>query len=304
MKPIALVWLLWGLCIGGSPLPGSDKTGGDSATPVEIPDAATVKKHLTADQLAVGDPIVNSIDMILVPIAAGEFSMGSRLSAQQLAQRFDTKDMYFADEYSQHRVQIGRSFYLGAMEVTQEQYEQVMGKNPSRPKKPALPVNRVNWTSAVEFCRRLSEQPPETAAGRVYRLPTEAEWEYTCRGGTTGMYSFGNDPAELDHYGWYVKNALAAGEAYAHRVGQKRPNPWGLYDMHGNVWEWCQDWYGKYPSDQVFNPVGPDTGTYRVVRGGSWNFIAGTCRSTERDRIKPSFSHNNLGFRVVCHRVK
>ena len=162
----------------------------------------------------------NSIGIRLKLLPAGTFWMGEDLDA--------------------HKVTLTQPFYLGVYEVTQEQYERVMGKNPSNFKGPQNPVEKVSWDDAVEFCRKLSELPEEKAAGRIYRLPTEAEWEYACRAGTTTKYSFGDSESELGEYGWFDKNS----DRKTHPVGQKQPNKWGLYDMHGNVWEWCSDWYG------------------------------------------------------------
>jgi len=155
----------------------------------------------------------------------------------------------------------------------------------------------VKWDDAVEFCEKLSEKE-----GVEYRLPTEAEWEYACRAGTTTMYSFGDDESQLDEYAWYRDNVFRADETYAHIVGQKKPNPWGLFDMHGNVSEWCQDWYAKYPSGDVTDPARPDS--LRVLRGGSWSFYARLCRSAFRVWLSPSSRHINLGFRVLRSSAK
>jgi formylglycine-generating enzyme required for sulfatase activity len=190
-------------------------------------------------------------------------------------------------------VTLTKPFELGVYEVTQEQYEKVKGTNPSSSKGPQNPVEKVSWEDAVEFCRKLSELPEEKAAGRVYRLPTEAEWEYACRAGTTTAYSFGDDESQLRDYAWFSGNAT-------HPVGQKKPNPWGLYDMHGNVWEWCQDSYGAFPQGLATDPKGPSSGSYRVYRGGSWNLTVRLCRSSSRSRCSPSYHFGYLGFRVVC----
>jgi eukaryotic-like serine/threonine-protein kinase len=141
-------------------------------------------------------------------------------------------------------------------EVTQGEYERVMGTNPSHFKgDPRLPVETVSWQDAMTFCERLSALPAERSAGRVYRLPTEAEWEYACRAGSTTIYSFGDSEGSLGDYAWYDSNSGSK----THPVGQKRPNAWGLYDMHGNVWEWCSDWYdgSYYASSPVDDPTGP-----------------------------------------------
>ena len=160
----------------------------------------------------------------------------------------------------------------------------ILRKNPSQFKAAKHPVEQVAWKEAVEFCGRLSDLPSEKRAKRVYRLPTEAEWECACRGGITAAYSFENDRGQLSNYAWWKVNS---GDA-THPVGLKKPNPWGLYDMHGNVWEWCGD---------LFNP---SSGSARVDRGGSWNDFATDCRSASRSKNYPSFRYHYNGFRVVC----
>jgi formylglycine-generating enzyme required for sulfatase activity len=160
-------------------------------------------------------------------------------------------------------------------------------------------VERVSWEDAQAFCRSLSERPEERAACRVYRLPTEAEWEYACRAGGAGRFGFGDDEATTLDHAWVEGNSAAT----THPVGQKRPNAWGLYDMHGNVWEWCGDWYepGYYRQSPADNPRGPAAGSARVVRGGSFVNTAGTCRSGTRNFLEPTFQESNgIGFRVVC----
>ena len=152
----------------------------------------------------------------------------------------------------------------------------------------------MSWEDAVEFCRKLSELPVEKEAGNVYRLPTEAEWEYACRAGTTTKYSLGDDDSELGTYAWFTENSGSK----SHPVGGKLPNAWGLYDMHGNVWEWCQDWYGAYPDRAVTDPTGTRTGSIRVHRGGSWSHAAENCRSAYRGRGYPSSRYDYSGFRV------
>ena len=185
-------------------------------------------------------------------------------------------------------------------EVTQEQYQKVMGTNPSQFKGPQNPVEKVSWADAVEFCGKLSAMPAEKTAGHVYRLPTEAEWEYACRSGTTTAYGFGDDASRLGDYGWFDGNS----DSSTHPVGEKKPNAWGLYDMHGNVWEWCQDWYGDYPSGSTTDPTGPSSGSFRVDRGGSWCSSAGYCRSAYRYRNAPESRGNFLGFRVLRSSIK
>ena len=260
--------------------------GEDSATP--LPDAATVKQTLTPAQLAVGDPIENSIGMVLVPIPAGEFLMGSP----------ETEPGRLSNDV-QHQVTLTKPFLLGVHEVTQGQWQAVMGTTPWKGKQYVkegddYPATHVNWHDAVEFCRQLSEKE-----GLEYRLPTEAEWEYACRAGTTTAYSFGDVASELGEYAWYRENAMDVGQKYAHTVGQKLPNPWGLYDMHGNVWECCSDRYGDYPSGSVTDPAGPSSGSSRVSRGGCWNLGAELCRSALRGGFLPSGRYSRNGFRVA-----
>jgi len=234
--------------------------------------------------------IGNSIGMKLTLIPAGEFQMGSPDSDSDAADR----------EKPQHLVKITKPFYLGVYEVTQQQYEKVMGTCPWQGKDYVkegvdYPAVYVNHDDAVEFCRRLSKQE-----GVEYRLPTEAEWEYACRAGTTTAYSFGDDASKLGQYAWHYKNALDIGEKYAHRVGQKLPNPRGLYDMHGNVWEWCQDWSGLYGSEKVVSdPLGPAQGEYRVLRGGSIVFRSSLVRSAPRNANLPNRRNYFYGFRAA-----
>jgi formylglycine-generating enzyme required for sulfatase activity len=205
-------------------------------------------------------------------------------------------------------VTLTKGFELGVYEVTQEQYEQVMGSNPSKfptssrqkIKGPQNPVENVSWDDAVEFCRKLTELPAEKSAGYVYRLPTEAEWEYACRAGTTTKYSFGDSASELNDYAWRAQNS----EATTHPVGGKQPNAWGLYDMHGNVFEWCQDWYADYPSGSTTDPTGAASGLYRVYRGGSWRGLSDSSSSARRARRAPRYHGNDRGFRVVRSSVK
>ena len=185
---------------------------------------------------------------------------------------------------------------LGVYSVTQEQYKRVMASNPSEFKGPQNPVDSVRWDDAMEFCQKLSALAKERAAGRVYRLPTEAEWEYACRAGTTTQYSFGHDAGSLDKYGWYGGNS----NGKAHPVGEKLANPWGLYDMHGNVREWCADLYGGYPGGSVTDPTGAESGSRRVLRGGSWYNPAEYCRSAVRSGFDPSIRLIYHGFRVTC----
>jgi len=241
-------------------------------------ESAKTRQKAWADHLGVPVEITNSIGMKLALIPAGEFLMGSPESEE---------DRY--DGEHQHKVRITKPFYLGVYEVTQAEYEKVMVENPSYDKGATNPVEMVSWDDATEFCKRLS-----TKEGRTYRLPTEAEWEYACRAGTTTKYSFGDDAASLGKYAWYLDNSALK----AHPVGEKKANAWGLHDMHGNVWEWCQDWYGGYPVAEVTNPRGPEEATSRVFRGGCWLFGAGGCRSAFRYGFVSVRRFYFLGFRV------
>ncbi len=193
-----------------------------------------------------------------------------------------------------HAVTLSNPFYMGKFEVTQEQYEQVIGTNPSDFKGGTLPVERVSWDDAQRFCQKLS-----TSSGCRLRLPTEAEWEYACRAGTTTVFCSGDAERTLDGVGLYDGNAGGR----THPVGQKKANAWGLYDMHGNVWEWCQDWGSSYTANALTNPQGAGSGTLRVLRGGSWDYVAQLCRSAIRSYNGPDDRHYRYGFRVVVPRT-
>jgi formylglycine-generating enzyme required for sulfatase activity len=157
-------------------------------------------------------------------------------------------------------------------------------------------VDTVRWEDAVEFCRRLSELDPEETSGKVYRLPTEAEWEYACRAGSTTVYSFGDEKSLVSEYGWFNNNSSSR----PHTVGLKDANAWGLYDMHGNVWEWCWDRYGEYPNEPVADPQGPDQGLRRVQRGGSYLLgFEDLCRSASRFGAESTYRRADIGFRVA-----
>ena len=289
MRAMLISLLVLGVCGCG---------GDDAATPEQPVSTPTASKPVDDPKPAaktpdVPSPIENSIGMMLVPIPAGEFMMGSPESEV-------TRD----DHETQHRVTLTKSFHLGRTEVTQGQWKAVMGTTPWKGKENVkeggdYPATLVSWNDAVEFCSKLSEKE-----GVQYRLPTEAEWEFACRAETTTAYSFGNDESQLGDYTWYVKNAEDVGQECAHIVGQKTPNPWGLYDMHGNVYEWCRDWYGEYPSGSVTDPVGPSSGRGRVNRGGCWLDDAWFCRSAYRFWSTPSYRDGSLGFRVLRSSAK
>ena len=192
-----------------------------------------------------------------------------------------------------HPVILTKGFFLGKYEVTQEQYEKVMGKNPSEFKGKNLPVERVSWYEAVEFCVALNKKE-RIPRGWQFALPTEAEWEYACRAGTTTAYSWGNNiTPQLANYG-------GSGLKKSVEVGSYSANPWGFFDMHGNVWEWTADSYLNYPRSSTIDPSGPENGPHRAVRGGSWNNIS---TSTNRMNKTPGARHLNLGFRVALKQV-
>lgn len=237
--------------------------------------------------------VTNSLGMKLRLIPAGKFLMGSPShEAGRLKGRFEV------GHETQHEVILTQSFYMGETEATQAQYQAVMGVNPSSFRGSGdLPVEKVSWDDAVEFCQKISDR--ETSAGLKYRLPTEAEWEYACRAGSTTRFCFGDSDSGLAEYGWYYDNA---GEK-THPVGQKKPNAWGLFDMHGNVSEWCSDWYASYPASSVTDPTGPASGSSRVYRGFCWMIDARFCRSASRSiGLQDNSGSDNLGFRVVAVR--
>jgi formylglycine-generating enzyme required for sulfatase activity len=267
-----------------------------------------------------GKEITNSIGMKLVRIPKGTFTMGSPAS-----------EKHRGTDEQQHEVEITKDFWLGIHEVTQKQFKTVMGYNPScfssdgtgRPGvtygawKPAeskdkvagqdanvFPVENVSWDEAKEFCEKLSAQPAEKRSGRLYRLPTEAEREYACRAGTKTVFHFGNSlsskQANFDGdkpYG--AEEGPRLGRTC--KVGSYKPNAWGLHDMHGNVWEWCADWYDEdyYGKSPRRDPQGPGSGSFRVSRGGCWQFHGQYCRSAFRTGVVPEGRNEGVGFRVA-----
>ena len=232
----------------------------------------------------------------MVLISAGRFTMG------------DEKEI----DATPHEVSVS-AFYMDAHLVTQAEYQAVMGENPSRWKGAGNPVEQMRWSDAAKYCNARSKleglQPCYDLntwecnfEANGYRLPTEAEWEYACRAGTQTAYFFGNDPAKLKDYAWFDQNAGGK----PHPVGQKPANPWGLFDMHGNVWEWCNDFYkvDYYQESPKESPRGPKTGDTKVVRGGAWKFSAESCRSGYRYNEDPGyadvcFGYDIYGFRCV-----
>ena len=235
--------------------------------------------------------LTNSIGINLVLIPKGKFLMGSP----------ETEEKRVKDEI-QHEVTISQNFYMGSTEVTQAQWNKVIGINPSSFKGDELPVYQIRPYETVWFCKRLSEMPEEKKAGRKYRLPTEAEWEYACRAGTMTPFNFGSQlngrQANCDGTRPYGTDTKRPNLEKKSPVGTYPANAWGLYDMHGNVWEWCSDWYGEYPSGSVTDPSGPARGWQRVYRGGDWRVDAVNCRSADRG-CDPSIRSRFIGFRVV-----
>jgi formylglycine-generating enzyme required for sulfatase activity len=228
-------------------------------------------------------PVENAIGMRLVRIEPAAFIMGS-----------PSDEPGRSDGERSHVVTITQPFYIGVYEVTQAEYESVMGKNPSKEKGPRLPVDHISWLDAVAFCETLTARDPRFS----YRLPTEAEWEFACRAGTRTRFYWGDD-ADLTQIGQFAFYKANAG-GKTHEVGQKLSNAWGLYDMNGNVWEWCQDWMAPYGPGAIVDPKGPESGEQKVCRGGCWAYEANRCRSAERNEAPADSVHVNLGMRVVA----
>ncbi|HUT88652.1 MAG TPA: bifunctional serine/threonine-protein kinase/formylglycine-generating enzyme family protein [Thermoguttaceae bacterium] len=309
--------------LGGGKRNGDETAarGGDGPSalaPLEAEDASEHQKAW-AEQLDLPAQMTNSIGMKLVLIPPGEFDMGSsRAEIDQLLEEARDRSLSrgyisrLSNEGPQHRVKVTSPYYLGACEVTQAEYQRVVGVNSSHFSAQGVgkgevagrdtsryPAECISWEAAQGFCRELSDLPEEQSAGRVYRLPTEAEWEYACRAGTTTRYAFGDDAANLGDYAWVCENA----GGITHPVGQKKPNRWGLFDVHGNVLEWCEDWFDKdyYERSPSEDPAGRAGNEFRVLRGGSWvSPDVDSTRSACRDYFAPHFRARYIGFRVVC----
>jgi formylglycine-generating enzyme required for sulfatase activity len=235
------------------------------------------KRPFLSDLVKTDDEEVSSLTEILgkfVKIPSGEFMMGS-----------DYKDG-LGKEQPIHLVKISHEFEMGQYEVTQMQWQLLMVNNPSDLIAPNLPVDRVSWNDTQEFIKKLNLRSHKY----VYRLPTEAEWEYAAKAGAKTDYTI----EQLDSMAWHKDNSRAR----AHLVGQKQPNKWDLYDMHGNVWEWCEDWYGDYPNTVLIDPI-VKTGLYKVLRGGSWLRDITDCRSSIRSMASAGERIGNVGFRLV-----
>ena len=275
-----LLLVLMCLCLFGCSKPEAPTTGEQKAPVKELVKAPNGESFSIPDI---------SLDMLWCK--PGTFMMGSP----------EDEIGHFKNE-TQHEVTLTKGFYLGKYEVTQEQWEKVMGENPSKFKGATLPVETVSWHDAMQFCEKLTEV--EKAAGRlpegwVYTLPTEAQWEYACRAGTMTAYSWGDyiTPKQANYDEGKVGKTTP--------VGTYSANGWGFHDMHGNVFEWCLDWYGDYPSGSASDPVGPSDGSKRVSRGGSWWVFDRNLRSAYRDRNSPDDRSNaHLGFRLSLQTAK
>ncbi len=233
-----------------------------------------------------------NVPMELVWLRPGEFWMGQNAQEQ---------DAYPNKETPHHRVRISQGFWMGKHEVTQAQWKALMGTAPWSGKRyvsedPDTPAVYVSWHDAVAFTEKLAAYTE-----KPFRLPTEAEWEYACRAGTETRFYWGDDPhyEDIAHRAWWRGNALISGAQHARKTGQMPPNPWGLYDMSGNVSEWCQDWHGFYLDAAQTDPTGPEWAEHRVLRGGSWISIGGHCRSSRRHHEVPDAAHSDFGFRVL-----
>jgi formylglycine-generating enzyme required for sulfatase activity len=251
---------------------GLDSGGGAEGTPNSLAKELTVELSGSA-----------RLEMILIP--AGEFQMGSPNSDLDA----------HSGERPQHRVRITRPFYLGKYLVTQQQWAAVMGTNPSRFKWPRNPVEQISWDDCREFLRKLNSRS-DGHPGR-FDLPSEAQWEYACRAGTKTKFCFGDDLSRLGQYAWYDANSGGK----THPVGEKKPNVWGLYDMHGNVWEWCHDCYddGYFAKSPIDDPAGITASSFRIIRGGGWYYSAKECRSANRFLSGPEYRYHVLGMRAA-----
>jgi len=241
-----------------------------------------------------GKPLVIWLDAAcrgkigFVRIPAGTFRMGS-----------ETED---DNEKPVHEVTLTKDYWMQTTEVTQAQWAAVMGTNPSHFKGDDRPVESVSWEDCQVFIRKLNESKLKEAGSKTFGLPTEAEWEYACRAGSTGKWCFGDHEwcfgdakSKLWEYAWLDANS----DYQTHPGGQKKPNGWGLYDMHGNVWEWCGDWHGPYSVSRVKDPTGPSSGEFRVIRGGDWISSSWDSRSAYRGFLEPAVRGGRVGLRLV-----
>ena len=253
----------------------------DPNTPKTDPNAPYADPNIPKEKTI---NIGNETTMEFVLIPAGEFDMGSPSTERD-------RDN---DEGPVHRVKINKPFYIGKYEVTQQQYYMVAKSKPSKFKQDDRPVENVSWEQAESFCKKLSKIKDGS-----FRLPTEAEWEYACRAGSQSRFCFGDDLtySKIGQYAWCSINS----NSESHPVGKKKPNSFGLYDMHGNVWEWCGDYYAAdyYHHSMLVDPIGALYGKSRVIRGGGWFRSPQYCRSANRSSLEPYYIRNHIGFRVV-----
>jgi formylglycine-generating enzyme required for sulfatase activity len=281
-KPLLALALATGLAqsVRGEPVPASgDKIDVVAKAPASVaPDhpAATPAPMKTAT-IDLGD----GVKMEFVLIQPGSFVMGT-----------DEDNDPDSDASPRRRVTLTQPFYLGKYEVTQEQWEKVMGRNPSHFQGAKQPVDTVSWNACQEFLAKLQKR-----TGRKFALPTEAQWEFACRAGTRTPWSFGDSDAAMGDYAWNRDNS---GQT-THAVGEKQPNAWGLYDMHGNVAEWCADWYAKhtYSRGDATDPFGPSSGDSRIARGGAWGDDSGYLKCTYRNCSGPDNATDGIGLRCV-----
>ena len=237
-------------------------------------------RHTINASYSNGVLIVNGVRYEMMMVYAGTFTMGATS---------EMKDPY-DEEKPAHKVTLTNNYYLGKTEVTQALWKAVMGSNPSYFKGDNKPVEEVSWDDCQKFISKLN-----AATGKHFRLPTEAEWEFAARGGNNSRHYQYSGSNTLNDVGWYTDNSSNT----THDVASKQANELGLYDMSGNVWEWCSDWYGSYSSNTQYDPAGPTSGSYRVYRGGSWIDRAGLCRSSRRFNFTPGGLGLNLGLRLA-----
>ena len=300
---VAIAWVATAAGVSGQTAhpasqPASPRASQPSSSPASKP-SSQPRQELTLN-------LGNKVSMKLVLIPAGKFVMGSPAGekgrgmgdspyagtrrAQGGIPAAGAKDRP-SDEGPQREVTLSRPFFMGIYEVTQEQYEQIVGKNPSNFKDPQNPVEYVSAEDAMDFCDKVSKK-----TGRKVHLPTEAQWEYASRAGSQTRFSFGDDEKDLGDYAWHKDNS----DGKTHHVGQKKPNAWGLYDMHGNVFEWCRDWYGdSYADAPTIDPTGPAVGKGHLLRGGCWYYFASYSRSACRWPVFVGRRDSIFGFRVV-----
>ena len=266
--------------------------------PGEYWDNCQVKVTAYDREIEVNLPGGAEMEMVWIP--PGTFTMGTTEEQEQLLRSKGMWHDWFENEQPAHTVTITQGFYLGKYELTQGQWKSVIGTSPwagqaGVQENPSNPAAYISWAYMQGFVAALNA----AEGSDVYRLPTEAEWEYACRAGTTTQWSFGDDESLLGQYAWYEDNACGVGECYAHEVGTKLPNPWGLHDMHGNVFEWCEDWYDAsyYSVSPSVDPTGPSTGTFRVIRSGVVEDKI--VRSALRSLFAPGIGTNIIGARLL-----